>query len=149
MDARVAELTAVRPAGGLPLGRLLGLVRSHLCSSARLLSRRFLPLLALLAVPTALLTFLLRTVGSLQASRRRRALSDIAQRRRQEARDNIESTRVNSAKFAEVHQDVLGLGFLVYDVGSLVYDCGRLVFVLGYYVGATVWGIRAKPLRLF
>jgi hypothetical protein len=108
------ELEAVRQAGGAPLARLLGLARSALGSATRLLSRRYISLFMLLGVPTTVLTFLLRTLGSMQAARRRRALADVAGRRRQEARDNI------AAVLAETHgstksgpqQDVLGLGFL-------------------------------------
>ena len=107
------ELEAVRQAGEAPLARLLGLARNALGSATRLLSRRYISLFMLLGVPTTVLTFLLRTLGSMQAARRR-ALADVAGRRRQEARDNIAAVlaETHSSTKSGPQQDVLGLGFL-------------------------------------
>jgi hypothetical protein len=114
--AAVAEVEAVR-SGGVTLSRLLDHARSVLSSASRLLSRRCMKLVILLGVPTTLLAFLVRTFSSMQATRRRRALADVAERRRQEAQSNIAAVaadvpRDDSTKSAADRQEVVNLSFL-------------------------------------
>ena len=99
-----------RPASDPALARLVGLARSLLCSFVR---RRCVRWALLLGVPTTLLAFLLRTLTSIQASARRKALADIAARRRQTARENIvaEAAKTDVANSAGTQQEVLRLGF--------------------------------------
>lgn len=107
-------LEAIRQAGGAPLARSWSALRSVLGTATRLLSRRYFSLAVLLAVPTTVINFLLRTLGSMQAAQRRRALADVAARRRQEAQNNISSVLAETQGSAKSgpQQDVLGLSFL-------------------------------------
>jgi hypothetical protein len=107
-------LETMRQAGGVPLARSWSALRSVLGTATRLLSRRYFSLAVLLAVPTTVVNFLLRTLGSMQAAQRRRALADVAARRRQEAQDNISSVLAETQGSAKSgpQQDVVGLSFL-------------------------------------
>ena len=112
------EVDTSHPGGVLFARLLLGQARSALSSATRLLSRRCLKLVILLGVPTTVLAFLLRTLGSIKAVRRRRALMDVAERRRLEAHANIAAAAVDathegdSTKSAGSRQDVANLSFL-------------------------------------
>lgn len=111
----VVELETMRHAGAgsVPFVRLFGLARSALGTATRLLSRRCFSLVLLLGVPTTVLAFLLRTLSAMQAARRRRALADVAEKRRQEAHANIAIySCAESANSAAQSQDVLKLGFV-------------------------------------
>ena len=110
------EIEAVRSASGTPFARLFWFARSELGNSTRrLLNLRCVSLVVWLGVPTTVLTFLLRAFSSMQTARRRRALADVAMRRRQQAHDNIMAARAQtdeSANSTETQRTVLSLGFL-------------------------------------
>ena len=112
------EFELVRPTGGelhLP-ARLFGLAqvaRNYLGSARRILSRRCFSIFLLVGIPTTVLAFLLRTLSSIQATRRK-TLADTAHRRRQAAQANIAAAAdasYNSANSAPAQQEVLKLGF--------------------------------------
>jgi hypothetical protein len=109
------DLGVVRQNAGVPFVRLFGMARSMLASATRSLSRRCFSLVLLLGIPTTVLGFFLRTLSSMQATKRRKALADVAERRRQEARANIAAeaaTAIESARSLDPKQDVCSLSFL-------------------------------------
>jgi len=105
------QLDVIRHAGGVPFARVCGLARSVLGTVTR--EARCFSLVVLLGVPTTVFAFLLRTLSSIQASRRRHALADVAHQRRALAAANIlaAATEPDSAKSGQ-QQDVLQLSFL-------------------------------------